>query len=337
MPVALFSVPPQHRFRLIHCLIAVLLTSVAAVASAQAKPGRPSADPAAGPASCGPAAGGGTCAGAAGVASQGSGGGADVGAGNPVNVITGNKYQREVDLAPLPGRLGLEIIRHYNSAYSNPNTATGILGRGWKLSYETDLYPIGNTIQVMQADGSRIIFNRDPAHPQLCSTLNPADGQLRIDRTPAGETYVWTWANGRALSFDAAGKLVQIAASTGEFLSLQRDAKGMLVQVTDPQGRRLQLQYASAQSAGNGFRGVVAIISPVGRFDYAYGSTPPVGSTQQPASLAPNLVRVGYPAAGAGRHSPECSRGDGGRVLRHPLRTRPGRAGTDRRLPGNRP
>ena len=301
MPVALFSVPPQHRFRLIHCLIAVLLTSVAAVASAQAKPGRPSADPAAGPASCGPAAGGGTCAGAAGVASQGSGGGADVGAGNPVNVITGNKYQREVDLAPLPGRLGLEIIRHYNSAYSNPNTATGILGRGWKLSYETDLYPIGNTIQVMQADGSRIIFNRDPAHPQLCSTLNPADGQLRIDRTPAGETYVWTWTNGRALSFDAAGKLVQIAASTGEFVSLQRDAKGMLVQVTDPQGRRLQLQYASAQSAGNGFRGVVAIISPVGRFDYAYGSTPPVGSTQQPASLAPNLVRVGYPAAGAGR------------------------------------
>ena len=67
--------------------------------------------PPAGPAACAPAAGGGTCAGATGVASQGTGSGADVGAGNPINVITGNKYQREVDLAPLPGRLGLEIIR----------------------------------------------------------------------------------------------------------------------------------------------------------------------------------------------------------------------------------
>ncbi len=302
MSFALFSLLLQFRFRRFVFLLTALLASVAAVATAQTVSATPDATSPAGPASCGPAAGGGTCAGATGVASQGNGGGADVGAGNPINVITGNKYQREVDLAPLPGRLGLEIIRHYNSAYSNPNTTTGILGRGWKLSYETDLYPIGNTIQIMQADGSRIIFNRDPAHPQTCSTVNPAEGQLRIDRTAAGETYVWTWTNGRRLHFDAGGKLVQIVAPTGEFISLQHDAKGLLVQVTDPQGRRLHLQYANAQGAGNGFRGVVAIISPVGRFDYAYGSTPPAGATQKPALVAPNLVRVGYPDAGAGRH-----------------------------------
>ena len=249
---------------LLRCLLLAVLTSTGMAAAAQDLSSTPSsppaapASPSASPASCGPAAGGGTCAGATGVASLGNGGGADVGAGNPINVITGNKYQREVDLAPLPGRLGLEIVRHYNSAYSNPDNVTGILGRGWKLSYETDLYSIGNTIQIMQADGSRIIFNRDPAHPQLCSTTNPAEGRLRIDRTPAGETYVWTWTSGRTLSFDAAGKLVQIAAPTGEFVSLQHDAKGMLVQVTDPQGRQLQLQYPNARSAANGFRGVTA-------------------------------------------------------------------------------
>ena len=48
------------------------------------------------------------------------GGGANSGAGNPINVMTGNKYQREDDLPALPGVLGLEIVRHYNSAYSAP-------------------------------------------------------------------------------------------------------------------------------------------------------------------------------------------------------------------------
>ena len=279
----------------------VVLTSLVTIASAQAQSAPPNATPVLGPASCGPAAGGGTCAGASGVASQGNAGGADIGVGNPINLITGNKYQREVDLAPLPGRLGLEIIRHYNSTYSNPDTTTGILGRGWKLSYETDLYRIGSTIQIVQADGSRIIFNRDPAHPQVCSTTNPAEGQLRIARTAAGENYVWTWTSGRTLSFDAAGKLVQIALPTGEFISLQHDPRGMLVQVTDPQGRKLHLRYADARDAGAGFRGVVAISSPVGSFDYAYGSTAPARAIPTRALQAPNLVRVGYPQAGAGR------------------------------------
>ncbi len=42
-------------------------------------------------------------------------------AGNPINIITGNKYQREVDMAALPGVLGLELVRHYNSALSGPH------------------------------------------------------------------------------------------------------------------------------------------------------------------------------------------------------------------------
>ena len=39
----------------------------------------------------------------------------DTHAGNPIQVVTGNKYQQEVDLAPLPGVLGLAFRRHYNS------------------------------------------------------------------------------------------------------------------------------------------------------------------------------------------------------------------------------
>ena len=127
------------------------------------------------------------------MASLGDQGGANLGASNPVNVISGNKYQREDDLPALPGVLGLEIVRYYNSAYSTPDTAAGIPGRGWKLSYETDLYVVGNMIQIMQADGSRVIFNRDPANRGACSTADPAEGRLQTSSGRQGDTYVRQW------------------------------------------------------------------------------------------------------------------------------------------------
>ena len=247
------------------------------------------------PQSCGPAAGGATACGR-GPATLGNQSGTNQGGGNPINLITGNKYQREEDLPALPGVLGLEIVRHYNSAYSTPDIATGILGRGWKLSYETDLYAVGNTLQIIQADGTRVIFNRIADNLSLCSTADPAHGRLRIERGHDGEIYVWTWTDGRELRFDNAGKLVQIAVATGEFVSLQRDAKGVLLQVTDPQGRQLRLHYpAHAGAARDQFRGVASISSPVGVFTYRYGSAMPQPAQSRPAGMPANLVKVGFP------------------------------------------
>lgn len=252
--------------------------------------------PVAGPGACGPAAGGATCSGTPAIASLGSQSSVNVGAGNPINVISGNKYQREDDLPALPGVLGLEIVRHYNSAYSTASTSTGILGRGWKLSYETDLYLIGNTLQVMQADGTRIIFSRDPVDRSLCSTANPANGRMQIVKRSRGEDFTWTWTDGRVLNFNSNGKLVQIVAPTGEFVSLQRDTKGLLVQVTDPQGRQLRLQYLDRAATGdNRFGGVASIVSPAGVFSYRYGSVLPAGSTVAAASVVANLAGVTFP------------------------------------------
>ncbi|MES2832071.1 MAG: glycohydrolase toxin TNT-related protein [Pseudomonadota bacterium] len=252
-------------------------------------------------AACGPATGGATCGGV-GVASQGNQGSASVGAGNPINIISGNKYQREDDLPALPGVLGLEIVRHYNSAYSTPNITTGILGRGWKLSYETALYATGTVIQIVQADGTRVMFARDAKQPGLCSSDNPANGQLRITRATQGENYLWTWPNGKTLQFDHGGRLVQIAVPTGEFVSLQYDVKGMLVQVTDPQGRQMRLKYPGRTDKTGGFRGVATIVSPVGNFDYTYGTAAPTvaGETAntgvaKTVNQAANLSAVRYP------------------------------------------
>lgn len=223
----------------------------------------------------------------------------NTGAGNPINIITGNKYQYEVDMPALPGVLGLELVRHYNSAISKPTDANGMIGRGWRLSYETDLFVRGDSIHIMQADGSRLIFNRDPDNPDTCANEDPARGKITIRQTPQGPDYTWTWSNGRKLNFNAQGRLVQILAPTGEFVTLQRAPNGNLLKVTDPQGRSLQLRYLEAASAqaNDRYKGVVAIDTPVGEYRYEYGSERPKGSDIDPDRLIATLVRVHLPAS----------------------------------------
>lgn len=228
-------------------------------------------------AGCGPVPGGppNSCPG---VASTGGNGGPDAGVGNPINVMTGNKYEREVDMPALPGVLGLEIVRHYNSEYSRPEHQNGSMGRGWRLSYETELYDTYGKIQVVQGDGGRVIFDRNPKNLNQCSTPNPANGTMvLVPQTNGLIEYVWTWTNGRKLYFDKSGKLYRIKAPTGEAVSLDYDQRNLLRRVTDPQGRSLDMVYFDPKME-NHFRGVQFIDSPVGRFEYQYGSERPAGS-----------------------------------------------------------
>lgn len=247
-----------------------------------------------------------SCGDATGPTSCGTGGPAskndktvDEGGGNPINVITGKKYQREVDLPALPGVLGLELVRHYNSQFSGIGFPNGIMGRGWKLSYETELHVVGRALQIVQADGARLIFNRDLLDPSHCGTSRASDGRIAIRRGPRGDEYLWSWPDGRRLSFDHRGKLVQIAVPTGEFVTLQHDTRGHLVQVTDPQGRQLKLNYAEPAREKNlplRFTGVQSIDTPVGRYVYEYGSTSPKGTQVDKIQLVANLVKVHLPA-----------------------------------------
>ena len=223
-------------------------------------------------AQCGPAEEGATCRGS-GPATQdgGSGGGIDVGVGNPVNLLTGNKYQREIDLAALPGVLGLEIVRHYNSAHSRHK---GLLGLGWRLSYETRLQRKGSEMRILQADGSLLHFAPDPERSGRY--IGPEPGAGWLENGPAGMIWHWTHGSGsgRRLDFDEAGRLTRISAPGGEFLSLLYDVRGLLRKVIDPQGRTLELHYPErpqAHAAGH-YAGVERIVSPLGTHHYAYGN-----------------------------------------------------------------
>ena len=255
---------------------------------------------------CSPSPGGDTCGGS-GVASQGNTSGTNQGAGNPINIINGNKYQKEVDMPALPGVLGLEIIRHYNSQYALPNEPVGILGHGWRLSYQTTLLDNRVGIQIVQADGTRLIFQRSETDASHCTSTDPAHGVVKISDTPNGKTYIWRWpgngaAAGRALWFNARGLLVQIAAPTGETVHLQYLPDGRLTRVQDPQGRTLELQHLQddpTPSVNAKFLGLQTIRSPIGDFSYQYGGGTSNGNTTYAKLVAANLTQVNVPSAGS--------------------------------------
>jgi YD repeat-containing protein len=227
----------------------------------------PNPPPNDGPKQCTPRGGGDTGCGGGGPAalSGGVGGGVQVGGGNPINLISGNKHQEEVDLAALPGVLGLEFTRRYNSSGSQ----AGMTGALWRHSYETVLYEAGNQIQIIQADGRRLHFARVPGQA-LCVGADHSQGQVRIETGPKGQlTYHWRWSDGRVLTFSGGRNggypLQRIQAATGEAVQLSYSPLGDLLEVKDPQGRRLRFIYGKAPS---GRSSLAAVDTPLGRIEY---------------------------------------------------------------------
>src|SRR3546814_7275081 len=103
-------------------------------------------------------------------------------------LATGNKYQKEIDLPAHPAAPGLEIVRHYNALDRRPS----VLGQGWALSYDTRLFQVGGHWQIVQADGSRIHFQKSAGKP-----LANAWGTLAAD----GAHWVWSWPGRQRLRF----------------------------------------------------------------------------------------------------------------------------------------
>jgi hypothetical protein len=170
--------------------------------------------------------------------------------------------------------LGLELKR------------PGLLGAKWRISYEAVLVDYGSQIQIIQADGRRIDFQRGTGNQAaLCTASQPADGQVRIEvsSTDARQrSYHWRWPDGRMLSFSSVAgmpssagyPLHSITAASGQQLSLSYSPSGDLMQVRDPQGRKLSFIYAGAaeMNAGQRGRALKAIDTPLGRITYLQDS-----------------------------------------------------------------
>ncbi|NLY64058.1 MAG: hypothetical protein GX070_03770 [Alcaligenaceae bacterium] len=137
----------------------------------------------------------------------------NLGAGNPIHLISGNKHQEETDLPFLPS--GLELVRYYNSlSKGNP-----LLGEGWSHSYDTRLHFAGSKLQIVHADGSRTMFQ--PRQGDIARAVQSSQGKLQL------KDNLWHWdlGNGLGKVFNQHGRLIQVNWPGLEPIRITREEK----------------------------------------------------------------------------------------------------------------
>ena len=201
--------------------------------------------------------------------------------GNPIELITGNKYQRETDFEAMGSALGFH--RHYNSANGDHDTG---LGHGWSNTFSTTLFRAGGTddepagLEILQGNGRRLHFRNvrvDADGRRVYRTATPSDGRIRW-RADGASPSTWHLSDGRTLAFQGSW-LVRVDHPGERFLTLYY-RKRQLASVTDETGRTLALEWTPRRGglgdyAEDGLRSVpghlAAVVLPDGdRVEYRY-------------------------------------------------------------------
>lgn len=174
-------------------------------------------------------------------------------AGNPCNIASGNKYQREIDR---PGGLGqLPIVRHYNSLRDDVDVG---LGYGWTANFLTRLEPVGADLRVRRADGRAYRFSNGSvgwqADPDVQTRLfDDGAGYLVVTPDEREQRYAAdgrllseTDRNGRTVTYSYTdGRLTGIAGPLGDSLSLSYHPDGHIATITDAANRQWAFRYDS--------------------------------------------------------------------------------------------
>lgn len=200
-------------------------------------------------------------------------GGVATGAGNPVDLVTGNKYRHEVDLRA-SAIVPFVLARHYNSR----NRFDGPLGIGWSHSFETRIVPARTgkhpELQIIQGDGRRVVFRPDRQRAGQWQPSRIEDGLViehrhpkaldrDIDRALARELgrqalrqlhetngitrdlvrWTWRWPGGRSLHFDPRGRLLTVSRDGMTMIRLHQSETGRLDGLVGPDGWRIDFEY----------------------------------------------------------------------------------------------
>ncbi|MBX2882386.1 MAG: lipase family protein [Granulosicoccus sp.] len=195
--------------------------------------------PPAWPQDCGDSAGGSNCAEPADPGSTPRHYQAPRHVGNPIDVVSGNKYQIENDIEIEHSKLVFK--RHYNTALTTHNIR---LGQGWRHTYSVVLSasPDGS-LQIVQSDGRKIRFS--PA-------VQTSESVTRYDATVAEDGFIrvedghsWHIPDGRVLKFKGSF-LTSIHYQDGGSLQLHYDQQ-RLVRVDDEVGNRITINYSDGE------------------------------------------------------------------------------------------
>ena len=158
--------------------------------------------------------------------------------GNPINVITGNKYQYELDYQSVSS--GLSLTRHYNSSLTAYDTG---LGPGWRHTYQVVLTRVSTVqLDIVQSDGRLIHFYKDTGTTNIYRSETANDGYIET-----GERSIWHINDGRRMVFQGSFLvLIDLGDRLGKLKLAYRDGK--LHSVTDSKGDSLAFEYINPTS-----------------------------------------------------------------------------------------
>ncbi len=204
------------------------------------------------------------------------------GEANPVNPLTGNKYQREVDYRGA-GPFPLRFRRHYNSY---PPLAPGRQGR-WQHNYE-------------------MFVSVDPDKPYAARVYREDGRAYTFYHSPRGWEGEPDVSDRLSKLSDESGQRTGWAYRTGDEILEIFDAEGKLVSLTDRRGLIQTLDYTLATSeGGDGDPATLdRVVGPFGRrLTFGYDAAGRIATMTDPADglyayrydAAGNLSSVTYP------------------------------------------
>lgn len=191
--------------------------------------------------------------------------------GNPIDLATGNKFQRERDYRG-NGYVPLIFDRHYNST----SGGDGSLGANWAHTYSRSIERIDYTVvtsvaRVHRPDGRILTFDNTTG-----SYKAQADISTRLVRTASPIGWTYTDDNDTVETYDDTGKLLSIATRAGAVTTLTYDVAGLLSTVTDPHGRQLSFAYDVSS------RIQTLTVPGGGTYQYAYDAANNLASVTAP-------------------------------------------------------
>ena len=152
--------------------------------------------------------------------------------GDPVNANTGNFTYSKEDII-LHSKFPIGFIRSYNSSEKR----TGVLGKGWRHSYEISISREENGYILHLSDGQDEAYFVDE-EGRIHSVF---DDFNRLKQTQTG--FIYNAESGLMYLFDKAGKLLRIERKDGEAVCLSYDSKGRLLEVSGESGSKISLYY----------------------------------------------------------------------------------------------
>ncbi|HHJ16617.1 MAG TPA: RHS repeat protein, partial [Gammaproteobacteria bacterium] len=199
---------------------------------------------------------------------------------NPINIATGNKYQKELDFKS--GSTGLrDFIRHYNSTESYNLIS---IGKNWNHSYSLYVDHFAGidgqateSLSFNRPDGRIFVFSKSSGAWVGDSDVTDSVKD-HVDGSGALDGWDYVTASNSIEHYDLSGRLLSITSPDGRAQALSYDANDRLASVTGAYGHSLTFVYDAA--------GRIATVTDPnsGVYTYSYDAND-------------NLVSVEYPDA----------------------------------------